>query len=361
MEYYKLSSIKYVINEKRMINEKLEKDKYSKLKISKDKIDDNKINWEKNKKYMNMYEYVYTSSNNKNNISNIYPISRSYFKLREILYFFRIKEKINKNNIICLCEAPGGFIQCLREISIENNYKINQMDVITLLSESNHIPYWSNSIINNKDINIHSGVDGTGDIFILKNVLKFIKDSKKSMIITGDGGFDYSVDYNKQEDMSYPLIYSEIMIALSLQEIDGIFICKMFDIFNLGTFQLIYLLCLSYDEIFLYKPKMSRLSNSEKYIICKGFKGYNKEIMNILIHNFQHKCINIELPEYFIKDILNYNEIFVKMQISNIESCFQKQKPNNFKEKVETSKDWCIKYDVPINYDSKYFKSIYHK
>ena len=227
---------------------------------------------------MNMYEYIYTSSNNINNISSFYPISRSYFKLREILYNFDIREYINGNNLICLCEAPGGFIQCFKEISKENDYKINSINVITLLSKSNHIPYWSNHIISDKSINIHCGEDGTGDIFILRNILKFIKDNKKSksMIITGDGGFDYSIDYNKQEELSYPLIYSEIMIAISLQEIGGIFICKIFDVFNLGTLQLIYLLYLSYNEVFFYKPKMSRLSNSEKYIICKDFKGYNK-------------------------------------------------------------------------------------
>ena len=37
-------------------------------------------------------------------------------------------------------------------------------------------------------------------------------------IITADGGFDYSIDYNSQEDMSYKLLYCEIFIALNIQK-----------------------------------------------------------------------------------------------------------------------------------------------
>ena len=67
------------------------------------------------------------------------------------------------------------------------------------------------------------------------------------------------------------------------------------------------------------------------------------------------------MPEDFIKDIHNYNERFVNMQVLNIENCFMKKKYTNFQQKVEVSKKWCEKYDIPINYDSKYFKNIYHK
>ena len=363
MDYYKIAFNNYIIKDKDSeTNINIEEKNYKLLKLSKEKIDTNKSKWETNKKYINMYEYIYTSSNNVNNISNFYPISRSYFKLIEIMNVFNFISHINHSDIICLCEAPGGFIQCITKMGESRDYKINSIHTITLNSDSNYIPYWSNHIINDPLVNIHTGIDGTGDIFKLSNVLQIIKDiPRKCMLITGDGGFDYSIDYNNQEQLSYPLIYSEIMIALSLQKDGGGFICKIFDIFFLGTFQLLYLLVLSYDEVYLYKPKMSRLSNSEKYIVCKGFKGYNKDIMNILIRNFKKGIINIELPEEYIRDIKTYNNNFVNMQIINIEKCFQNIKYNNFSEKVEIATTWCQKYNVPVNNDSKYFKNIYRK
>ena len=84
--------------------------------------------WDEIKKFSNEYEFIYTNSfDNFKNVSNIYPISRSYFKLWEILHDFRINNDeiinyvSNTDNgneddeyITChLAEGPGGFIECL--------------------------------------------------------------------------------------------------------------------------------------------------------------------------------------------------------------------------------------------------------
>ena len=61
-------------------------------------------------------------------------------------------------------------------------------------------------------------------------------------IITGDGGFDFSIDFNKQEQLAYRMIFCEIVTALSIQKLGGTFICKIFDIYTNLTIQFIYLL-----------------------------------------------------------------------------------------------------------------------
>ena len=45
-------------------------------------------------------------------------------------------------------------------------------------------------------------------------------------------------DFNKQELTSYKLLFSEIYIALNIQQEGGTFIIKMFDIFYHKTIQL---------------------------------------------------------------------------------------------------------------------------
>ena len=63
-----------------------------------DKLEDSEI-WDKMKKIGNPYELIYTTYNKKrknDSISNYMPISRSYFKLWEIFFSFKLFEK-NKN------------------------------------------------------------------------------------------------------------------------------------------------------------------------------------------------------------------------------------------------------------------------
>ena len=68
--------------------------------------------------------------------------------------------------------------------------------------------------------------------------------------------------------------------------------CKIFDIFHKETVLLLSILIRSYKNVYIHKPCISRESNSEKYIICKNFKGYDSKIINILCHGF-NKSLNI--------------------------------------------------------------------
>jgi len=321
------------------------------LTESKNNIDKYQKQWEKIKKYINDYEYIYTSPNKNMNISNIIPVSRSYFKMIEILKEFQL---INDNTkyVFCMAEAPGGFIQCLND----NNLIIN---ATTLLSNDRYVPKWNRLILNNKNIKIYNGINNNGDICDLENILSYVKKFKKQSqdIVTGDGGFDYSSDYNKQEINTISLIYCEILIALLLQKENGCFICKIFDIFQNQTIQLLYLLTLNYEEVFIYKPCISRLSNSEKYVICKNYKGYNKEYINNMIHNFKNKNLHLDVDLNFYEKIKEFNSIYTKQQINKInkglnyisnENTYKKPTRNQ----IISALNWCHKYNVEINNDS---------
>ena len=104
------------------------------------------------------------------------------------------------------------------------------------------------------------------------------------------------------------MIYSEIFVALNIQKVGGSFLCKIFDIFKKETILLINILNSLYDKISFYKPNTSRLSNSEKYIICQGYKGYNKEIMNKLCFSFNDNKLEFPVSKSLVNDIYQYNE-----------------------------------------------------
>ena len=96
-------------------DDKIQKELCKRLNDTKTLIDDFPKEWEQAKKHIHDYEYIYTS-NYRNSISKITPISRSYFKFTEIYYDYNILDKNIENKIVCLAEAPGGFIQAITHL-----------------------------------------------------------------------------------------------------------------------------------------------------------------------------------------------------------------------------------------------------
>jgi hypothetical protein len=321
------------------------KEELMNVKCEIDKIPSKK--WEKAKKKVNKYEYIYTSSRRNRNVCSILPVSRSYFKIYEIL-----KDIIRLDNegvSGCIAEGPGGFIHCINDTT---NITVHG---ITLISKTDkNIPFWNQNIINNEKNILCYGNDNTGDIYKLDNTQDFISSFGGDLcnLVTADGGFDYSGDYNSQESDSYKLLFCEIYIAINIQKQGGSFLIKFFDIFNYKTIQLIYILFICYREVNIYKPTTSRLSNSEKYIVCQGFMGYNREIIDSM-SKYYNGGMTIHVPDKFIKELLEYNDQYVDTQIRTIReiisniSCDNDMKPT--KEQIKNAKDWCKKYDLPIN------------
>ena len=147
--------------------------------------------------------------------------------------------------------------------------------------------------------------------------------------ITADGGFDFSIDFNKQEDLSIKLIITQILYAIIMQKKNGNFILKIFDVFKLKTVEIIFLLANLYENVYIYKPFTSRIANSEKYIICKNFKSINDNQLNNIINNFSYiinnidnikSLLNINFPRIFINKLEEINAIYGQQQIENINS-----------------------------------------
>ena len=196
------------------------------------------------------------------------------------------------------------------------------------------------------------------------NVIHYIKYVGKSTcsIITCDGGFDYSSNFNDQELASYSLIYNEIFIGLNLQQTNGTFICKLFDMFYYSTIQLLYILYLSYNTVSFHKPYTSRPSNSEKYVVCRGFRGYNKEICNLLCTYFNKSILPIKVPAGFVDEINKYNEgyigqqiLFINRGIEHIVKKHARSERPTFNQ-LKKSKEWCKRYNISINKECIYLR-----
>ena len=275
-------------------------------------------------KYINDFEFIdfIADTNNKYN--------RAYYKISEILLNNPIIEKTNIK-YLALAEAPGNFVRYIRNFIHNNNSEWNNFDIITLLtheeliSQQNFIQEFEQNIFKPND-------DYTGDLTKSQNIDLYLQNSKsKADLITADGGINKKddIDYKLEELLHLPLFLGEVITAILNQEVNGIFIMKIFNIIDINTINIIYLLSTFYENVNVIKPYTSRPHNSEKYIISSGFKGISESNFDTIKKNLYSMLDNINLlasntyptyskdpvPYFNIFDNFKYDESFNKLFI----------------------------------------------
>jgi len=250
-------------------------------------------------------------------------LNRAFLKLWEILVIFDLIPETDNFVSSHLAEGPGSFIQAtilyrdmlsklgkIKSSEKDNFYGVTlHSDHEHLLMHEEFIKYFSKeknqrlhimetkSIKEIKDLyggGKHNKSITNGDLTKLNTIKQFAggKDvesfAKPSDLITADGGFDWKRE-NLQEQEAYKLIFSEIITALKIQKNGGNFVIKIFESYTKITIKIIQLLRQFYKKVYISKPYSSRISNSEKYLICKDF---NKSIVTSAIIKKLEDLIN---------------------------------------------------------------------
>jgi 23S rRNA U2552 (ribose-2'-O)-methylase RlmE/FtsJ len=279
-------------------------------------------------KYLHEYELLEFLSKKQ-------VISRSYFKLYEMIYHEPI---ILSNELDCffICEAPGGFIDCVGDIRKKKN---------------KHFDYLTTSV--RKGITYSQYIDSDrifySDVTLLENIDYLIQQSRNKFpngvdLITGDGGFNVKY-FHAQEIITTKLIFSEILLSLSIQKPGGTFIVKVFDMFTHNTNMFYLLLCSCYSYVKIIKPRASRYSNSERYLVCYSFKGICNSLLVKLrrIHELfksDNSVATIIFPDFsfgkneFLQNwyhskIKLFNNVFIQFQIKTIQDSIKMTKSND--------------------------------
>lgn len=339
------------------------------LNGTKKQIDENYEQWDYIKKYTNPYEFIHTVVPNcKHSVSKIKPLSRSFYKMVEMANMFQLFEDFKDEPIdtFHLAEGPGGFIEATDYL--RNNPEDNYYGM-TLISSDPNVPGWkkTNSFLEtHPNVKLEYGTTGTGDLLDVDN-LKYCNDKYKNTmnIVTADGGFDFSIDFNQQETLAANLLLAQVSFAISMQKVGGHFILKIFDIFTKTTCDIMYLLSTLYKQVYLVKPYTSRLANSEKYIVCKGFKKYPTVLISNIINTYSSLkatevitgVLNFNLDYFYVNKIEEYNAIFGQQQIENINATLTLISCKNRNERLETLKKnniqkcyhWCDKNNIIHN------------
>lgn len=336
---------------------------YMSLSLYKNRITSHHLerNWDHYKKYINQYESIYSPSFQYPSVSSYRPVSRSFFKLCEMLQEFGIGMTPTPICAVFLAEGPGGFVEAFaRHRNHHNIAKADQYHAITLSPGLNHnVPSWRLSPARKlaseggaEFIHAHEGdicdIKGSLDPFIVS------VGKNKAHFITADGGFDFSQNFNCQEERAMQLVASQIYAAIEMQHIGGTFVLKIYDVHTLAMVKLLSILYKTYDKIAFMKPLTSRPANSEKYVICMNFKGAPLSLRIATRNELYH---HIAIDPIFVRSLVEINEKLVQKQINAIDDVLSLilSSPSEetltmlAKEGIHASRNWCVKYGIPIS------------
>jgi len=329
--------------------------------------------WEFLKRSSNPFELVFSQSQDMRipqSVSSLRPLSRSFFKMTEILAVLDFFKRHKKPGLLIqsahVCEGPGGFIESLLYQSSKNSIRVENAWAMTLKPTRSNIPGWKRAqqFLNKSPmINIDYGADNTGDIMIPENQFAFLQKTKgKCDIFTADGGFDFSEHYGHQEAEVFPLLVSSSIIGLQTMNMGGDFVLKVFDTELKCTKDLIAMLAYCFDSWTLYKPALSRPCNAEKYFLGKGCRvvpawiilTLNK-IRDITKTNGSFiTSIFCHLPSHIERDIEVLKKEHLDQQVSALEYAIHNKDEWNavpreiWSNITSYSIGWCKQFNIPL-------------
>lgn len=185
------------------------------------------------------------------------------------------------------------------------------------------------------------------------------------------------INHSNVEEIDYYIeLLKYVKNILETQNKNGSLILKLEYTFTMPTLKIINILCNLYNEVYIYKPLFSRLTESEKFLVCTNYKEssyVNKIIEDIdyIVNNIENKYlndifINMELSEDFINQFKYINTKLVNLQqilINDIivyinENNYYGDKFHEYKQnQINSTKEWISIYYPNSTTEHKTFKS----
>lgn len=339
--------------------------------------------WDRCKKYFNPYELISSPAGDVPCCAAYTPISRSFFKLIEMLQDHHDDLTTpHASKAAFLCDAPGGFVEAFLTYRQSRGSRPGGwigkdiVHAISLVAPDEHprdsVPGWRlpRDLLRNNNVHLHGGDPGgnNGDLYVLSNIDAFVdKVGRHSCeLVTADGGFDFSCDFNSQECSSLRLLVSEVYTALRLLADGSALLIKMYDICLPATLRLLWHLhCCFSGGIIINKPCTSRAANSERFIICRWFDRTVRvdRLISLLRVSVSRGLGEVPLvgqghhlpPTWFLREVALYNSRYISQQTQVIMRTltFMRSTEGEAFPRLEAqsacARRWCTRYRMAIN------------
>lgn len=208
--------------------------------------------------------------------------SRAAFKLIQLNKKYQFLNRAQC--VVDICAAPGGWLQICREICPMNT-SVYGVD----LAEIKPIPHAETFV---------------GDITLPKTLkhMKTMMQNKKADVVLHDGAPNVGGKWTQDAYSQIELVLHSIRMACDLMQPNAWFITKVFRSKDYMT--LVWVLKQLFEKVEATKPKASRSTSAEIYLVCSGFKA-PKEI--------DPKLLN---PEFVFQDKSNQELTTLKYELA---------------------------------------------
>ena len=251
----------------------------------------------------------------------------TYIKLIQTFLLCGIDTQ-NIKSFYDICGAPGEWVRSLlKECPIKKAFAIS-------LSLNEHCIPYDKDIYKMSNLKIISPNDG--NLYKIKNLLESLNYIDKVDLVCCDGGFNPRKlvrNESLQALVHVHLIFAEFVYGLYFTKINtGIFVCKVFDLLDEITVQILMCATIFYGKVNIVKPNESRSVNGEKYLLCQNLEfnedKYNlrNKLVNLLVHCqnanpgeiFDKNMIEEEAVKKFKESLIKINNKLISMQTDEI-------------------------------------------
>lgn len=196
--------------------------------------------------------------NSKDKRDIYYKLSKKNgFRARSVYKLIHINEeyKVLKGRVVDLCGAPGGWAQYVAQILPGNCISVDIQDMEPI----------EGVVCLKEDITTKRCVDRILEIF----------EGEKAQVILFDGAPDVTGIHELDEYLQIQLVLMALSITLKIGEVSGSFVGKIFrgkfTKYLVGHFKKFY------KEVVVVKPRSSRSSSIECFVLCKDLFNTKEE------------------------------------------------------------------------------------
>ena len=182
--------------------------------------------------------------------------SRAYHKMSEINMSCALP---HPSRSVHLCESPGGFVEATLYHTSHPNWT---WKALSLGGEGSIPPAYER-------LPTQRGVFLLHDIFDVEWFANHLPHSDADLV-TADGAVE--MDHSRLEEEHFPLLLRQTQCALACLSVGGTFVIKFFEGARSDTRRWVALLTHCFDTVSIIKPKSSRATNSERYLVGRGFR-----------------------------------------------------------------------------------------
>lgn len=210
--------------------------------------------------------------------------SRAYYKLWEILHVNSVLSPPlthTSNRTLHLCEAPGGFVECVVDVfggtvdyfatsltrpldGAVATFSPSVSEERILKSGVRTAPSSSpSSSIKERDRGWSE--DDLRDADVRTYVVDAVGGRSSCWLVTGDGA--EVDDHAFAEEQTLDLVRAQLDVALRVLCPGGVLVLKAFECLTPDTLAVVETMCRHFEEVVVHKPYYSRPTNSERYLV----------------------------------------------------------------------------------------------